>query len=184
MSYEKLQEYILEEARSQAHTLGRDLEAKRLQEEMRIRNKARQIEETILQHAEIRGQETARKTHQEAELAGKAAVLAAKQEELNATQHELLQQLVALEEDTQKKLIQRLLKHIPKEKGEIIAGSRHKKLLTGLIQSTHTLSPHTIQDEGGFIFRSKTKEINMTLSHLVSGLFSRFRTDLAKELFS
>lgn len=180
MSLEKLQEAILEQAEQDASAIATQLQEEKSAEEARILARAQNVEQTIIDSAEREAQNLARRKRQQTELDGRSAVLNAKEDELQQTKQELFTKLA--NEDA-KDLIKKLAKHVPDEKGTIVAGELHKAEVASVLDKKHTIAKEVIPGEGGFVFRGKDTEINLTLGHLVDTLFRKYRTRLASLLF-
>lgn len=183
MSFETLQQRILQEAQGQAEDIVADLAEQTRREEVRIMNRAQAMEEEIIRQAEAAGGAKARRARQEAELSGRAAVLAAKQIELDTTKQALIEELLALDAKQTQNLLESLLELVPEE-GTITPGEHHAAALKKLVKGKLTLQSHTISNEGGFLFQSPQTELNLTTTHLVNQLFNRYRAEIAQELFS
>lgn len=179
MSLERLQEAILEQAEQDAKTVASQLEKEKASEEARLLARAQEVEQSVLEEAEKEAASRARRKRQQTELAGRAAVLTAKEEELQKTKEELFNKLAG--EDA-KTLIKHLAKHVPDEKGTIIPGELHKAEVASVL-SKHTIAKKTIPGEGGFVYRGKDSELDLTLGHLTTMLFRKYRTRLASLLF-
>lgn len=162
MSLTAFQEKILGEASAQAKQISHNNALLILQEQERSMKELRELEESIVFTATKEAQRTARIIHQQAELAGRSMVLQAKQTELQRAKEEFISTLESL--DPQKKGVIRkaLAKIVPSGKGEITEAT----------------------DGNGIIFRGKGVEATLTLSSLADQLFQKYRSELAKELFS
>ncbi len=163
MSFTALKKAILTEARQQASVIAHTASAQIDTEKQRTTNELRNMEEAIVAHARKEGQLQTRILHQQAELAGRARILLAKQEELEKTKKEFVRFLLFLDASAQKDLHKKLEAMLPKTKGTIIAGDT---------------------DEGGFIFKSKNVKINLTYKYLTDNIFWKYRAEIAKELFN
>ncbi|MEX0649868.1 MAG: hypothetical protein WD200_02620 [Candidatus Andersenbacteria bacterium] len=181
MSFETLQEAILTEARERANQVASELRVHTESEKQRITERAKGIEEAIISQAEAEGAKQARRIRQEAELAGRALVLNAKQEELDATKAALVEELTT---GDSKKLLRSLLALVPKVPGTIVPGEKSADELRGLVKGDLKLADKPIRGQAGFVFRSKDSELNLTISQLADQLFIRHRATLAKILFS
>jgi len=185
MSFENLKEAILAEAQGRVAQIEQEYGAKLAREETRIKQRAREQEEQIIRQAEARGEQERSRLHQERQLAAKARVLEAKQDELAKAQAAVTDRILQWEGAQQKELLTSLLALLPKEKGTITPGAQHKEALVKLVHSTKlSLDDTSLEGEGGFIYRTADTEINLTIAHLVERLFVTHRAELARHLFS
>jgi vacuolar-type H+-ATPase subunit E/Vma4 len=184
MPFAKLKETILAEARQQAQAVSDKIRQQTKAEEQRIAEQARQLEETIIRQAEQEGMRRARQLHQETELQARAAVLRAKEVELTKTKQMLVEQMLSMNNQQTTHLLQDLLKLIPDEAGTIVAGSIHRSQLEPLLPKTLKLAQGDLTGEGGFVYRSQSAELNLTISHLVDRLFVKHRSGIARTSFS
>lgn len=180
MSLEGLREAILSEARRTADELMDTAQQQTASEEKRILQRAKKIEEDIIREAELEGTQKAGQLRQGAELTGRANVLRAKEEEMEQTRQALLKHVYTQDASA---LVESLLTLVPDEAGTIIPGEKHLKEVTKAARGMNIASK-PIPDEGGFIFRGKTTELNVTISHLVDRLFKKHRAEIASILFS
>ncbi|MEX1112735.1 MAG: hypothetical protein WEC84_04700 [Candidatus Andersenbacteria bacterium] len=181
MSFESLQEAILTEARQRASRVQAEISQRSEAEKQRITDRAMAMEEAIISEAQAEGEKQARRARQEAELSGRALVLNAKQEELDATKAALAEELTA---SNSKELLARLLSLVPKTAGTIVPGEKSADELRKLVKGDHKLAEKTLKGQAGFVFRSSDSELNLTIEHLVNQLFIKHRAALAKMLFS
>lgn len=179
MSFEGLKTEILSQAKQEADKIAADLQTRTKSEESRILGRAQATEEEIIQDAEQEGAKQSRRMLQEADLAGKAAILKAKEEELKKTEEMLVQEFI--DQDAEK-TISALMALVPEEGGTITAGEKHLEQVKKAARGRKVLG-ETIQNEGGFIFRGDSIEINFTISHLVASLFRKNRSRIASTLF-
>lgn len=181
MSFETLQEAILTEARQRADQVSTQLTERAHAEEQRITARAQDMQEKIVFDAERDGDNQARRIRQEAELSGRALVLNAKQEELDATKARLADKI--LKEDATA-LLKGLLALVPDTEGTIVPGEVHASALKKLVKGKLKLSDTSIKGEGGFLFQAKDSELDATVGHLIDRLFVKHRAQIAKILFS
>ena len=182
MSLSKLQEHILEVAKQEADDVRATLAREYANQEARITAVARKIEETIIDTAQARALQEERRLHQQAELAGRAHVLRAKQDELATTERMTVERLMGLDEKHTKEMLTALISLLPKNgKGVIIPGALHEKLL-GSLTKDYKLDTHSLPDQGGFVYRDDSTEINLTITHLVARLFSMHKSEIATAL--
>jgi vacuolar-type H+-ATPase subunit E/Vma4 len=182
MSFEQLKEAILAEAEKRVHQIENEAAQARRQEEARITEAGREIEERMITAAHIEGQREASRMQQERQLKAKSAVLEAKQAELAAAQAEAVKKLLEMNEQETEQLLRSLLDLLPEDEGELVAGEKHRQALRRLARG-RTVAEETIPDDGGFAFRSPSTEINLTLRHLLAQVFARHRAQLAHILF-
>lgn len=162
MSLSAFKEKVMSEAARQAEGIA-DANALALQEERsRASKELREMEEAVVTAAEKEAQQQTRSIHQQAQLQGRSLVLTAKQEELARTKEAFLSSLMSLSDAEKKNLHNALLQLVPKETGKVVPE----------------------KDGNGFIFRAEGVEMNLTLSYLVDHVFWKYRSELAKELFS
>lgn len=180
MSYEALQEALLKEAATQADEVSARFKEQLATEKKRITERAKAVEEEIIRQAEANGDTEASRLHQEHQLAAKANVLVAKQEELDATQEQVVQDILGWDDAETSKLLTHLLSLAP-EGAEITAGANHADALKKA--GAKNVSGDTIKDDGGFIARAADEEVNLTIRHLVAQLFIRHRAAIAAQLF-
>ena len=180
MSFEGLKIEILSQAKEEAKKIAADLQARTKSEESRILARARAAEEEIIREAEQEGVRQSRKLLQETELAGRATILKAKEEELLKTQQLLVDELL---NEGVSDTISALLDLLPDGAGEIVPGEVHANEVKKLAKK-HTVSDQAIPGEGGFVFRGSSIEVNFTISHLVAAVFRRHRARIASRLFS
>lgn len=183
MSFQALKQALLAQAQEQAAAIKSELQAQIAEQQQRIAARAQAIEEVIISEATEEGARLAHRIHQDAELEGRARVLQAKQEELDATRQAVVATLLGLPDDETLQLLTTLVAHIPPEKGVVIAGEQHAALIKKLLPSHVSLAPETIPNEGGFIYRTDQMEIDMTIKQLVTQLFAKHRSSIAKILF-
>ncbi len=160
MSLPALQETILAEARKEADAILARSRAELAKEQERATSELRAMEERIVTEATKNAQRESQVIHQRAELAGRASVLTAKQEEIDATKAEFLAMLQNLPEQDKKKLYASLKKLLPDTEGKT---EEHP--------------------EGGFIFRGKGIEVNLSFPYLTDRLFWKYRAEISQALF-
>jgi V/A-type H+/Na+-transporting ATPase subunit E len=184
MSFENLREAILEEAKARAAQLQSDAGTRIAAEEDRIKKRAQALEEEITDQAEIRGQQEARRLHQDAGLRARAAVLDAKQQELEHTRRALVETIMNRDKADTTQLLTSLLRLVPDTDGTLVPGSIHRTLLEQLARKNKlTVARESIPGEGGFVFRGEEAEIDLTIGHLVRELFAKHRSDISRVLF-
>lgn len=182
MSFERLQEAILTQARVRADEVSREYNTSIEKEETRIKDRAVLLEEEIINAANAEGAAAARKLHQETELSARSSVLTAKQEELAATREAFIEHVIS---SADKAMIKSLLNLLPSKDGEIVPGEKHKDLVSSAAKSAgYKVSSETISDDGGFVYRDASTEMNLTVRHLAEAVFSRHRAEIAQILFS
>jgi len=185
VSLETLKTAILSEANSQAQAIQAQADATKAKEESRVKQKASALEEAIITAASKTAANQAAKIHQAARLQAKAAVLRAKQTELDITRQQVIERLLTQDEAKSTSLIKALLKSLPNQDGAIIAGDKQKELVTHLAQAAgFTVAKETFKNDGGFIHRLKSQETNFTLRHLVNQIFEKHRAAIAQILFA
>lgn len=184
MSFEQLKEAILAEAQAKVQEIEQRYGAQRRSEESRIAGEARKAEEDIIAAAGVRGDREAARAQQERQLAAKSAVLAAKQAELETAQKLAADKLLSQDEDSASRMLKSLLSHLPEEEGQIIPGEVYREELGAMLPANLKLAEESIPGDGGFIYRSKQTEINLSLRHLMAQVFERHKAQLAKTLFS
>lgn len=184
MSFEQLQETILSQAKAKVEKIERRYAQQRHDEEKRITQQARQAEESIIEAAQVRGDREAARVQQERQLAAKSAVLEAKQKELAIAQEKAVERVLAQSSEETEELLKSLMQYVPKDKGVLIPGERHRAALEKILPGTVELSEEEIPEDGGFIYRSRQTEINLTVRNLLNLVFERHRADLAKILFT
>lgn len=185
MSFETLQTAILEEARGRAASVMENWRDRTRTEEKRIRQSARELEEEIIRAAEARGSQEAKRLRQERVLEAKAFILRAKQEELEATQQAVTENILSWDEAKTRNLLEGLLMLLTdRTDGTLIPGSYHAELLKKLTDEQGIdCSEDVVNDDGGFIYRTPTSEFNVTIRNLVAQIFARHRAELAGRLF-
>ncbi len=184
MSFDHLQARILDEARAQAKHLADTFTAQKTSREEASNRKIRAIEEKIIEQARHQADQQARYIRQTIKLKSRADILMAKQARLNLLESKFRDRLVALPLTDTKALLGRLLALIPSEgTGEIIVGDRHVQELRALT-SAYTIVDETLPQEGGFVYRDRHLELNLTISNIVRQLFRQHRAKLARQLFT
>ncbi len=186
MSFDSLKRNILKEAANKIREIKVQTEKQLRHEEKRITKLAQAIEEKILDQADAQAVQAGSKLHQERQLQAKADVLASKQSELEQTEQDTVNAILAWDDKQAKGLIKALLDKLPKQPGEIIPGEKHANIVRDLVskQDNWQVSPDTIPQDGGLVFRDEKTEINLGVRHLVRQLFTRHRTEIAKHLFN
>lgn len=187
MSFEQLKQAIESAAVAEVQGIQAEGLAQRRREEGRIKQRARQLEERIIDAAEAQAARGAKQLHQEYQLDAKANILIAKQAELARLEVALAEHVLAQDSVTAERLLRHLLKLVPEDMaGEMLPGERHQTLLQKLAarRKKITLLEETVPDDGGFIFRNPQIELNLTVRHLVRQLCLRHRAALAQHLFS
>lgn len=175
---------MLAEADTRADAIRAGFAARIRQESERIANLAREQEEAIIEAGEQQGQQAARRLHQERQLAAKAAVLQAKQQALQALQADAIKEILAWPARETKSLLTALLELLPDTPGLLTPGEHSAETLSPLVaRGPHRLAKEVIPADGGFIYRTRSTEMNLTISHLVEQLCRRRRAELARELF-
>lgn len=185
MSFEQLQQAILDDARQQIDKINNRYEQEFTSEEERIKTRAQAIEEKIITAAEKEGQMETQRLHQNAQLNARAAVLTAKQAELNKILAHTTTTIIEWDKEQVRLLVASLLKLVAKETGGvIITGSAHAEVVRELAQEKGLkVNKQVIKKEGGFIFKGDRTELNATVSHLLKQLFDHERSAIAKVLF-
>ena len=186
MSFANLQKTILAQAQEQAAQVSAKHTAHLDAEQQRIKLNAAKLEEEIIRAHETSAEQQINRTRQTRQLAAKAAVLTAKQEELDAVSRELIDQLLNLDAQKTKGLLTSLLKLVPQDdQASITVGVVHEDVLRPLAKHRDIkVLATTIPQDGGFIWSAKSSEINLTIHHLVKRMFSRHRAELASQLFN
>ena len=184
MSFEQLQDTILSQAKAKVEQIEQRYAKQRHDEEKRITEQARQAEESIIENAQVRGDRESARVQQERQLAAKSAVLEAKQKELAVAQEKAVERVLALSSEETEKLLKSLMQYVPKEKGVLVPGEKHREALEEILPENVELSDEGIPEDGGFIYRSQQTEINLTVNNLIELVFERHRADLAKILFT
>lgn len=161
MSLSAFKEKILAQANEDAKHIAQKHAA--LSKE--VRNSAAQeirtIEESIIVSATKEAQRLAKGIHQRAEFDGRSTVLMAKQEELFATKDAIVALLTDMPEKKKKELQTTLRGLLPKQKGVV---KEH--------------------EDGGLVFQGEGIEINLSLNHLIEQIFTKYRSEIARELFT
>ncbi len=160
MSFPALQEKILDEATAKASAIAERGSLELAQEQERAMRNLREMEERVVAHAEQQAQHATRIIHQKAELSGRASVLVAKQEEITAAKGAFLAMLQEFPEAEKKKLLASLKNLLPETEGKT--------------------EDH---EDGGFVFRGKGIEVNLTFPQLADRLFWKYRADISRVLF-
>ncbi len=180
MSYESLKDALLTEAATQADEVAERFNDQLKSEQERIAQRAKGAEEEIIAQAEADGEVEASRLHQEHQLAAKANVLVAKQEELDATQAKVTEEILDWDDAATDDLLEHLLKLAP-DGAELTAGAKHADALKKA--GAKNITSETISGDGGFIARAADEEVNLTIAHLVAQLFIRHRAVIAAQLF-
>lgn len=184
MSFEQLQQAILDEAKQQIDKINNRYEKEFSNEEDRIKIRAEEIKEKIITGAEKEGQMEAQRLHQSAQLNARAEILAAKQSELEKVLASANKTIIEWDKEQAKTLITSLFKLVPEKEGVVIAGSAHEEVVRKIsLEKGLKVNKRVIQNEGGFIFKGDRTELNATVSHLLKQLFERERSQIAKVLF-
>lgn len=181
MSYETLKKTLLAAATAQAAALTKTYKQQAGLEEQRITDRARAIEEEIIQRASSEAEAAPRQLHQQYQLTAKANVLLAKQAELDATKEAVVQTIFGWDDATTEQLLRELLTLASKD-ATITAGAVHVAMLKKM--GVKHIIADTIANEGGFIARTADEEANLTISHLVATLFTSHRAAIAARLFT
>tara|TARA_Y100000310_G_C20592972_1_gene769032 strand:- start:471 stop:1013 length:543 start_codon:yes stop_codon:yes gene_type:complete len=180
VSYESLKDALLTEAATQADEVAARFNDQLKSEKERIAQRAKGAEEEIIAQAESLGEVEASRLHQEHQLAAKANVLVAKQEELDETQTKVVDEILAWDGAATGDLLTHLLKLAPAD-AELTAGAKHADALKKA--GAKNVASETISGDGGFIARAANEEVNLTIRHLVAQLFIRHRAAIAAQLF-
>jgi|GEM_PF-3428581 V/A-type H+/Na+-transporting ATPase subunit E len=184
MSFDQLQQAILDEAKQQIDEINNRYEKELSTEEERIKQRAQGIEEEIVSRTEKEGQMEAQRLHQSAQLEARADVLAAKQSELDKVLANASAEIIAWDKTQTKSLITSLFELVPETEGTITAGSAHEEIVKELAEKKGLkVNKKVIENEGGFIFKGDKSELNATISHLLKQLFEGERSKIAKTLF-
>lgn len=183
MSFNRLQTRILDEARAQADSIAASFSTRKEQRQQEITAKIQALQENSTDAAKAAAVQQAQSIIQTTKLQSRAAILIAKQKELDSLEHKLREHLLALTPEETRKLLRSLLAHLPEgSQGEILAGDQHAKILASL-SSTRKIAKETLPQEGGFIYRGGQIELNLTISHLTRQLCLRHRAQLARLLW-
>jgi len=136
------------------------------------------IEEEIIEHAQLDGTRQAQRLHQDAQLSAKADILHVKQEELETTEQNVVQVIMAWDAPKTKALLEALMGLLPDEGGSVTAGDVHKEQVGSLAKLRGlTVQDDIVATDGGFVYHSKRTELDLTVRHLVRRLFiSRQKT--------
>jgi len=180
VSYESLKKALLSEAANQADEAAAEIQERLRSEEQRIAAKAKSAEEEIISQANADGVVAASRLHQEHQLAAKANVLNAKQEELDTTQDAVVNEILSWDESATTALLKHLLTLVP-EGATITVGENHADALNKI--GAKNVEGTTIKNDGGLIASSEFAEVNLTIRHLVAQLFIRHRAVIAAQLF-
>lgn len=183
MSLAELTEVIFESARAEASTLKDHYSQEATREQSRITALAKAEEERVISAAQKRADAEVRRVWQEAELESRARVLQAKQKELLSLKDAAVAAIHNWNSEASKKFIISLMAMLPKEDGELVAGELHADIISTLAPARAKVSSETIPNEGGFVYRTKTSELNLTVNHLIDRLFQSRRSEIAKLLF-
>ncbi len=185
MSFAELQQTLTENARRQIDGLKESYRRQMEQEEQRIKDQARAVEESVIDNAQKEAARQASRLHQEAQLKSRAEVLRVKREELDKVIEETKRQLLSGDKNRAAKLIKGLMSQLPEEEGGTVTpGDEHAELVQReAVKRGFKMSPQTIPGEGGFLFSSRDFEVNMLVGELVKNTFTRHRTEIAKILF-
>lgn len=162
MSFSAFQEKILSEASAQAKQISHNNALLILQEQERSMKELQELEENIVSAATKEAERTSKIIHQQAELTGRSLILQAKQGELLRAKEAFRETLESLSPQKKKAVREALSERIPSGKGEV----------------------EDAPDGNGIIFRGKGVEATLTFSSLADQLFLKYRSELAKELFS
>lgn len=185
MSFEQLQQAILNEAKQQINQINNRYEKEFTSEEERIKNSAESIEEQIIAKAEQEGQMEAQRLHQSAQLNARAEILLAKQSELDKILKSANKAIIEWDKKQVETLIAALFKLVHEKEGRVVAGAAHEEIVRKLSKEKGLpVNKKVIQNEGGFIFKGDKTELNATIGHLLKQLFERERSEIAKVLFS
>lgn len=184
MSLIKLKTHILEAAEREAAAIRADWVGKREAQQARIRRQASALEGAIIDAANSEAGDKERRLYQQAQLASRAHVLRAKQDELMITKEAVRQAILAFDAKQTKALLRALHKYLPsKDGGTIVPGEIHASFIREIGKDYKVLET-PIAGEGGFIYRDRHTEINLTISHLVTQLMTAHRAEMAALLFS
>ena len=184
MSFEQLQQAILDEAKQRIDKINTRYEKDFASEEDRIKTRAKGIEDRIITRSEKEGQMEAQRLHQSAQLNARAEILAAKQSELEEVLVNANKVIIEWDKEKVKSLISSLFKLVSEKEGVIIAGSAHEDVVREVASKKRLeVNKKVIVNEGGFIFKGDKIELNATVSYLLKQLFERERSEIAKVLF-
>ena len=184
MSFEQLQQAILDEAKKQIDEINNRYEREFEGEENRIKARAKRAEEEIIVRSEKEGQMEAQRLHQSAQLAARAEILRAKQAELDKVLARAQTTIIEWDKEQIRLLIGLLFKLVPEKEGVVIAGSAHAEIVRELAKEKGLkVEDQTIENDGGFVFKGDRTELNATVSHLLKQLFEHERAEIAKVLF-
>jgi len=184
MSFEQLQQAILDEAKKQIGEINNRYDKEMSAEEDRIKTKAKELEEQIISQAEKDGQMEAQRLHQSAQLEARAQVLSVKQAELDQVLLEAKKVVLGWDKEQTRRLNKSLFELVPEKSGKIVPGAEHEDVVTELArQKGFTVSKKKLAGEGGFVFKGTKTELNATVGYLLKQLFEQERTQVAKVLF-
>lgn len=184
MSFAQLQQAITGEARRQMDELKERYRQEVEKEENRIKERAQEVEEDIIDQAGAEGERRAKSLHQEAQLAARADILRAKQDGLDKTTQAAAVAVLSWDKSRTASLIKSLMKQLPEEKGKITPGEKHVELVRREAERLgHKVLDKTVAGDGGFLYSGREVEMNMLVSELVKNVFARHRTEIAKVLF-
>jgi vacuolar-type H+-ATPase subunit E/Vma4 len=185
VSFDKLKQALLDEAKKQADTISDGHRRDLLREEERIKKHAVQIKESIIYNAQEEGIRQAKRLHQEAQLQARANILREKQKELDITIKQATEKILAWDSGEAEAIIKDLMSLVPEQEGKIVAGEKHKEIVVKEAKKKNlSVSDEVIKDDGGFVYKGKEIEQNLLISYLVQSLFERHRADIARVLFT
>lgn len=184
MSFAQLQQTLVDEARQQAEVVKERYRREVEKEENRIKERAKEVEESIIDQAKAEGERRAKSLHQEAQLAARADILRVKQEELDKTAQAAMDAIMSWDENKTKSLIKALFEQLPEGKGSVTPGEKHQEIVSRAAEKKgFKVKDKTVAGEGGFVYSDSDIEVNVLVSELVKNMFARHRTEIAKVLF-
>ncbi|MFH1354304.1 MAG: V-type ATP synthase subunit E family protein [bacterium] len=184
MSFTQLQQTLITEAREQAEATKERYRQEVEKEENRIKERAKEVEEDIIDQARAEGERQVKSLHQEAQLAARADILRVKQEELNKTTRNAVDTIMSWDENKVKSLIKTLLAQLPEGKGSVTAGEKHQEVVSREAEKKGLkIKDKTVSGDGGFVYSDAEVEVNALVNELVKNVFARHRAEIAKILF-
>ncbi|MFH1598379.1 MAG: V-type ATP synthase subunit E family protein [Patescibacteria group bacterium] len=187
MALDDIIQSILAEAKKEADKVKQqgvtDIEA--LKKE--FKEKANEEEKRILDSAQ---KEADRATTQAQFLAisqKKAGLLTKKQEILDKVYKQALEKLAKLDPASYQKLVASLLKKLDEPQGEVVPVKGKESLTKEALNKSgkpYQLSTETISGKGGFVFKTKTMQIDNRFAVLIDHVRQDTEMEVSKILFS
>jgi len=187
MALDDIIQSILAEAKQGADKVKKqgiaDIEA--LKKE--FKEKANEEEKRILDSAQREADRSVAQAQFLAISRKKAGLLTKKQEILDKVYQQALEKLAKLPEADYQKLVASLIKKLDEPQGEVLPVKSKESLTKEALSKSgqpYQLSTETVSGAGGFVFRTKTMEIDNRFAVLIDQVRENTEMEVSKILFS